>query len=49
MQGYGTCVTLAVFLVKTEPMSGSDIAATTADGSLDNYSGSGKRDVMTKC
>ncbi|XP_040210337.1 eyes absent homolog 1 isoform X6 [Rana temporaria] len=26
--------------VKTEPMSGSDIAATTADGSLDNYSGS---------
>lgn len=26
--------------VKTEPMSGSDIAATTAEGSLDNYSGS---------
>ncbi|KAM9307962.1 protein phosphatase EYA1 [Gastrophryne carolinensis] len=26
--------------VKTEPMSGSDIAATTADRSLDNYSGS---------
>ncbi|XP_053571097.1 eyes absent homolog 1 isoform X5 [Bombina bombina] len=26
--------------VKTEPMSSSDIAATTADGSLDNYSGS---------
>ncbi|XP_018417822.1 PREDICTED: eyes absent homolog 1 isoform X1 [Nanorana parkeri] len=40
MSGYGTCVTLAVFSVKTEPMSGSDIAATTAEGSLDNYSGS---------
>ncbi|XP_077348985.1 protein phosphatase EYA1 isoform X2 [Lithobates pipiens] len=26
--------------VKTEPMSGSDITATTAEGSLDNYSGS---------
>ncbi|XP_063779976.1 eyes absent homolog 1 isoform X6 [Pseudophryne corroboree] len=26
--------------VKTEPMSGCDIAATTADGSIDNYSGS---------
>ncbi|KAG8570654.1 hypothetical protein GDO81_011365 [Engystomops pustulosus] len=26
--------------VKTEPMSSSDITATTADGSLDNYSGS---------
>ncbi|XP_077126763.1 protein phosphatase EYA1 isoform X2 [Ranitomeya variabilis] len=26
--------------VKTEPMSGSDLTATTADGSLDNYSGS---------
>ncbi|KAM8966773.1 protein phosphatase EYA1 isoform 9-T9 [Pelodytes ibericus] len=26
--------------VKTEPMSSTDIAATTADGSLDNYSGS---------
>ncbi|XP_053322873.1 eyes absent homolog 1 isoform X4 [Spea bombifrons] len=26
--------------VKTEPMSSADIAATTADGSLDNYSGS---------
>ncbi|KAM5157717.1 protein phosphatase EYA1 isoform 1-T1 [Mantella aurantiaca] len=40
MKGYGACVTLAVFSVKTEPMSSSDIAATTAEVSLDNYSGS---------
>lgn len=30
------------FVVKTEPMSSSEIASTAADGSLDSFSGSGK-------
>lgn len=33
---------LFIFVVKTEPMSSSETASTTADGSLDNFSGSGK-------
>ncbi|KAH0617645.1 hypothetical protein JD844_016095, partial [Phrynosoma platyrhinos] len=33
---------LFIFLVKTEPMSSSEIATTTADGSLDSFSGSGE-------
>lgn len=35
-----------IFLVKTEPMSSSEIVSTTADGSLDNFSGSGKEEVL---
>ncbi|KAJ6663962.1 hypothetical protein lerEdw1_008916 [Lerista edwardsae] len=31
---------LFIFVVKTEPMSSSEITTTTADGSLDNFSGS---------
>lgn len=31
-----------IFVVKTEPMSSSEVVSTTADGSLDNFSGSGK-------
>lgn len=33
---------LFIFIVKTEPMSSSEIVSTTSDGSLDNFSGSGK-------
>ncbi|XP_018417824.1 PREDICTED: eyes absent homolog 1 isoform X3 [Nanorana parkeri] len=38
--GTQTAASFSVLCIKTEPMSGSDIAATTAEGSLDNYSGS---------
>lgn len=34
------------FVVKTEPMSSSEIVSTTADGSLDNFSGSGKEYLL---
>lgn len=33
---------LFIFVVKTEPMSSSEIATTTTDGTLDSFSGSGK-------
>lgn len=37
---------LFIFIVKTEPMSSSEIVSTTADGSLDNFSGSGKEEIL---
>lgn len=37
---------LFIFVVKTEPMSSSEIVSTTADGSLDNFSGSGKESAL---
>lgn len=36
----------AYFVVKTEPMSSSEIASTAADGSLDSFSGSGKERIL---
>lgn len=41
----GTCgiSSVYIFIVKTEPMNSSEIATTTTtDGSLDNFSGTGK-------
>lgn len=50
--GYIEHMLFVVFLVKTEPMSSSEIATTTTDRSLENFSGSGKKKnifTISKC